>query len=428
MARLVPSILIPYFFLLAVPAAFSQEAKEELALFSLSHYEFQVPGGALSLVDESIAEVFASYGLYAVAPHAYRIDTDGVEQLAETIRSLEEKAEGPPETIRLGPELVEDFPALYEASLAVVPVMVGYRNERVDDRYTANLELTFSFIDIQMGGVSQVVSVAVSGSADTAQGAVQGAADTIADALVSALKNLPEFQIKSGIIDVRGRRVFLSFGKVLGVRPGDEYAIVERDTGDPVETGLIIIDEVKDKISIATLLYSEQELRPDDLVMEIPRSGFDTGAKMRTIILRDEIVSSIGVRQSISRGLFSYRPFIGLDIPFAIDLTPGTPKRTDLPGLIFHLYAGGEMNWYLWKFQFVPSVALGIGPSIPVGDGDALRFSHAGGFAEMVTHYMINRNVKLSFALGYSSWFALSPEAGDSYFGPALGFGATYKY
>jgi hypothetical protein len=41
---------------------------------------------------------------------------------------------------------------------------------------------------------------------------------------------------------------------------------------------------------------------------------------------------------------------------------------------------------------------------------------------------MFNRDFKVQLTAGYSGWFGLSVRSGDSYYGPHIGIGGTYKY
>lgn len=430
-------------------AAQDVQESNSLVVFSLSHYEWQIPGGALSLVDEQIASVFAGLGRYEVTALPYRLDNEGIAQLISEIEKIRDagaedagaedtgteeartdktdtegtdiEKNGQPAAIRLGQEVIPyaDFRLIAEASVAVVPVMSVYSLTEVDGKHTADLLVSFTMLDIASGESLGLTGISVQADGDSGRAAVQTAADGVAPGLLARLDDIPEFRLRGGIIDVRGRRLLLGFGENMGVKPGDEYVLV---SGGQEDSGLLIIQDVKSEISIATLLHSDQLPTPEDNLYQIRRVGLETGVSLRTLYSFDGIVGSAGVRQSFTRGFASYRPIAGLDVPF------GITGSVDLPGLILNFYGGGEINWYLWRYQFVPTAAMGIALSFPVGDSDAFRASHAGGFVELVASYRLHRDINVSLALGFSGWFILSPEAGDSYFGPTFGLGGTYKY
>jgi hypothetical protein len=113
---------------------------------------------------------------------------------------------------------------------------------------------------------------------------------------------------------------------------------------------------------------------------------------------------------------------VGVDVPLSL------LGHVDLPGLIVTIYGGGELVWYLRRFQFVPTAAVGIGGSVPLREDEVFQVSHAGGFVELVASYLFSRDVKVQLSAGYTGWFSLSELSGDSFYGPHIGIGGTYKY
>ena len=409
--------------------------KNDLAVFALSHYQWQIPGGAFSLVDDQIRNVFEGIGRFNVIGMEYRLDTAGIDEFIAKIREVKEQEVSLPETVRLGQEAFTeaDFNRLVGSFIVVVPVMTNYTLERLDrSEHEARIEISFNFIDIENAQSIAYFTIAVDARSDASGKAVRLAADRIAPALVYELRTIPEFQLKTGIIDVRGRQVLLEFGANMGVVRGDEYAIVTDKvlpTGhvSSEETGLLVVKEVKEEISSATLIYSDGRPNVGDQLREVPRVGFDTGANLRAIFSSSDFgptdaVVTIGARQSTSRGFLTYRPIIGIDVPFSL------LGHHYLPGLIVNIYGGGEIVWYLWRFQLVPTAAIGIGGSVPLREGESFQISHAGGFVELVATYLFERDIKISLSLGYSGWFGLTEISGDSYSGPHVGIGGTYKY
>ena len=408
---------------------------EGLAVFSLSHYSWQVPGGAFSLVDEQIEEIFVRFGRFDVISLAYKLDAAGIERLLSTMQEIGGHEGETEETVRLGQEVFSgaDFQTLMGVGVAVVPVTTKYSLERVSqNQFTSRIEVSLTFIDVQKAEVFDSLVVEADARGETARDAVQKAADKIVLGLVPELKGIPEFQLLSGIVSIREPLVYLSFGKNMEVAVGDEYALVaesEAPNGDRVEeeTGLLIVNEVRDELSVATLIYTDDTPSLENRLRAVPRLGLDTGAYARTILAADifgslDVLGAVGVRQSISRGFMRYRPLLGLEVPFLI-----SGERV-FPGLLINVYAGGEINWYLWRLQFVPSMGLGVGGNILFGEGDGFSISHAGGFADMAISYLVGRSVKVSLSVGLTGWFKLSEAAGDSYYGLHFGIGGTFKY
>ena len=409
--------------------------KKEIAVFSLSYYQWQVPGGALSLVDDQIRDVFSGLGRFDVIGMEYRLDSLGVDEFIAKIKEVKERDIELPETVRFGQQAFteEDFRRLVGAFIVVVPVMTSYELEREErEKYVSRIEISFNFIDVESAQGFGYFSLGVEATAESAGGAVRLAADRIAPELVFRLRTIPEFQLKTGVIDVRGRQVFLEFGSNMGVRLGDEYAIVT-DTVLPTgyvtaeETGLLVIKDVKEEISVGTLIYSDGKPDVGDQLREVPRLGFDTAATVRTVLAQSaynptDAVMMLGIRQSTSRGFLTYRPVVGIDVPFSL------LGYVQLPGLIVTMYGGGEIVWYLSRFQFVPTAAVGIGGSVPLREDEGFQISHAGGFVELVASYLFSRDIKVQLSVGYTGWFGLSIRSGDSFYGPHIGIGGTYKY
>ena len=423
---------------LLTTAAFAQNAsdKNDLAVLALSHYQWQIPGGAFSQVNEQIQNVFAGIGRFNVTGVDYRLDSEGIDDFIVKTREVKKNQVALPGMVRLGQEVFTeaDFTRLAGSAIVVVPVVTLYTVDRLEsDEYQARLEVSFNCIDIDAAGSFALFTVEASARADSGGKAVRFAADRIAPALVLELRTIPEFQLMTGIIDTRGRQVLLGFGANMGLGRGDEYTIVTDtvpSTGDvkSEETGLLVIKEVREEISVGTLIYSDGELNVEDQLREVPRIGLDTGLHMRTIFYSStlaneiDVVALIGIRQSTSLGFMTYRPIIGIDFPFSL------LGYADLPGMIINFYGGGEIVWYLYRFQFVPTAAVGISASVPLRDGEVFQLAHAGGFVELVTTYLLGRDIRVTLSLGYSGWFGLTELSGDSYFGPQIGIGGTYKY
>lgn len=229
--------------------------------------------------------------------------------------------------------------------------------------------------------------------------------------------------VERGIIDMQNGNVFLSFGAKSGVERGDEYLVL-----DPDIAGLFIVKEVYEEFSIAKVIFSKAEDEIEGDLSKVSRVGLDTSLYSHVIIHTDafdddvEPVIVFGARQSFLKGLYSIRPFVGLEVPVS------PVESLDLSGLVFELFAGGELSWYLWRFQFVPSAAVGISGSIPLSQDDTVSFSHVGGSVEMSIQFLVSADLRVSLDGGYAAWFAIVPGETDPYWGPMFGLGANYRY
>ena len=236
---------------------------------------------------------------------------------------------------------------------------------------------------------------------------------------------------RTSIVDIDRGNVILGIGREDGVRTGDEYRVVEpvrtvEAVGSRIEVGRIVIKDVDDTVSFANTIYADREWRIGDELEEIDRIGLDTTAYVHmfigsTGISRNfGIAGAVGVRESTSRGLFAFRPFLGVEVPFSITLD------LDLTGITFNVYGGGEINWYIDRFQIVPAVGIGTALGIPLREEERFSFSHFGGFVEAQVNYLLSGDLRIGGEVGYSAWFA--PGVDNSYTGLTVGLGANYRY
>ena len=236
---------------------------------------------------------------------------------------------------------------------------------------------------------------------------------------------------RTSIVDIDRGNVMLGIGRADGVRTGDEYRVVEPvraadAIGSRVEVGRIVIKDVDDSVSFARTIYSERQWQIGDELEEIERIGLDTAAYVHMLVgatgvSRDfGIAGAVGFRESISRGLFAFRPFVGIEVPFSITLD------LDLTGVTFNVYGGGEINWYIDRLQIVPAFGIGTALAIPLREEERFSFSHFGGFVEAQVNLLLSGNLRIGAELGYAAWFA--PGVDNSYTGVTIGLGGIYRY
>ncbi len=433
--RVVPALFV---LLIAGGATFGQQMSEkrDIAVFALSYARWGIPAGALSLVDEQTKEVFVNLGRFNVIGMSYRLESSGIEEFIAKIKEFKEKNVEIPETVRLGKQAFTeaDFNRLVGSFIVVVPTLSYYRSERTDGGgFKVELQTTYTFIDVDRAEATDYFEISTRGSGETLPRAIRAAAEGIGPKLQFELRSIPAFRLRTGIIEVNRGSVLLEFGRNMGVQRGDEYAITETRIlagGHEVtdEVGLLIVKDVDEEISFAKVIYSSRRPQIGDQLKEIPRIGLDTAAYAHIIAGFSPAVGAsgagvtgvIGVRQSTSRGFFSLRPFVGVEIPFGITGGPG------LSGLTANFYAGGELNWYVWRFQLAPAVALGVAGTVPLSEAESFSVSHAGGFIQATGSFLVSRDLKIGVEAGYAAWFGL--HGARSYSGLLAGVAATYKY
>ena len=336
-----------------------------------------------------------------------------------------------PESVRLGEEIFTeaDFNKLIGSFIVVIPVMSYFQINRIKNGdWKAEIETSFTFINVDNYLTFAHFKVKTVGTDKTPRSAVEEASNNISTQLVYELRSIDEFTIKTGIIEVKRSEVLIEFGDNMGVKKGDEYAIISSRilaSGHNLseETGLLVIKEVTDEISYGKIIYSKDKPMAGDQLKEIPRLGFDVSVYAHGIYNSEGsgtavIIPTVGIRSIASRGFFSFRPGFGIELPFSQNLFTSD-------GLPVNVYLGGELDWYLWKLQIVPMAFAGVGGIIPLDQNEDFILSHAGGMVQASISYLVTRDIKIFIEVGYTFWTGLS--AVDTYGGICSGLGGTYK-
>ncbi len=400
--------------------------KKDIAVFNLSYYQWSIPDRVLGNIDEEIRKVFVDLNRFNVIGMTYRLDTNDVNTFIESIKKYKEQNVQIPEKVQMGKEYFTqaDMNRLISSFIVVIPSVAYFNVEKTGSgapgNYKTTLKTSFTFIDVEKIRTISQVFVETTGYADNPNSAIKNAVDNIPEKLVFEIRKIPEFQLRSGVLEVKGDEVIIEFGRNMGVKIGDEYSVIttrilKSGQSFSEDKALLIIKDVNDEVSVAKVIYSKGRIRTGDVVKEIPRFGLDTTPYIH-IAVSDGIYVLIGIRQSVTRGFYRFRPVIGLEIPFPAYNYSGIPVNT---------YLGGEMSFYLWRFQFVTMAGAGIGGSVPVSGSD-FRLTHVGGLADITISYLFDRNMKLVLDTGYLEWIGIS--GAFSYGGIFIGGGLAIKY
>ena len=413
--------------------------KKEIAVFALSYYDYKVPSQALGMVDEQIKNVFVNLGRFKILGMNYRLSGNGVNEFIAKIREFKEQNVEIPEEVQLGQEAFTeaDFNQLVNSFIVVIPVMSYYNLSVNDDGdYKAEIRTNFTLVDVRNIETTAFFTIETDGYSGNAAEAVKSDVDEITIQMQYEIRKIPEFQIKSGIVDVLSRsKVVIQFGSDMGLKKGDEYAIVqteERSSGYTSKSrkALLVIREVEEDHSIAQVVYSKDG-RPmiGEQVQEIPKLGLDTTVYTHALLdffgsgggmtFGDGFDLTVGFRQSFSRGFFLARPLAGLEMPISqiryINAVPLT------------LYGGGELDLWFGRFQLVPTAAAGLNVTFPLTDSDEVYLAHLGFLAQLNFNYLIGDMVRLSLETGYSYFFRVN-QYFDSYGGVLAGLAVQIRY
>lgn len=395
---------------------------------------------AVGAVDEQIRSVFINLGRFDVIGLGHRLDYDNVGAFADALRFYREETAEFPEAVLLGQEAftAEDLERIGGGFIVVIPSVSFYNLTRRDDgNYHATIETSFTFLEVESLATVGQFFVETSASDRDAVTAMRQAVNGIAPQLVHRIRDMDVFRLRTGVLDVAGRSVTIEFGRNMGIRKGDEYAIVQpritpfgHQTMD--EVGIIVIREVREQYSVGELLYAQNGPFIGDQLQEVPRFGADIVVYGNTMVdlAAQRTVFAMGLKAVPSRGYFNFRPLVGMEIPFT-----GT-----VLGLLFplNIYVGGEFNQYLGRVKITPSFAFGIGGGVPFNPdlfGDDFFASHFGGSARLTFNILLNRDTMLFFEGGYARWVGmydgLIPSEltrfFDGYGGILLGAGVTFK-
>jgi hypothetical protein len=453
--------------------AFGQEFSErqEIAIFRLSYYgqpvrepspelRVEVRGrrGSLSVelrgsgdpqtdqlfvrafgaVDERVRSVFTGLGRFDVIGMSQRLTEESVDDFIDVLSEYKRNTTELPEAVLLGQQTFTeaDFRELAGDFVVVVPSVSWYSLTRNDDgSYVAEIETSFTFIDVANLVTFDQFSITTTGVDPQAESAVREAVNGIAGELSFRVRSMPEFQIKTGVLEVDGRQVILEFGRNMGLMPGDEYAIVSSrvlSTGHIAtsETGLIVIREVQEGFSVGEVLYASPRVRVGDQLQEVARRGVELSGYLD--VITDgyaEVTYAAGLRATVSRGFFAWRPQAAAEVPF----------RGIIAGVLLpvNLLVGGEWNYHINRLKLSPALMLGVGGGVPLSDDenlDSFYLSHLGGQARLTGSLLITRDIMLYVEAGFAYWAGLygSPPAAlrdalSSYGGLLIGGGVTFK-
>lgn len=420
-------------FVIFISSGFSQEVseKKEIAIFALSYSGWSIPDEALGLVDQSIQNVFISLNRFNVIGTQYRLKAADVSAFIDEIKKVKSENVEIPEGVRLGEQTFTeaDFNKLTGSFIIVVPVMSYYDLQSDNSgNYAAEIETSFTFINVAEGRAMASFQIKTSGTDDTPKSAVKAAVEGIPLQLSYEIRKIPEFQLKTGVVDFIGKDVVLELGQNMGVKPGDEYRIVSEQvlpSGRVIKknNGLLVVKEVYDEVSTAQVFYSSRKPQIGDQLAEVPRLGFETPVYVNYIASEKPVVT-LGFRQIVTRGFFSFRPFMGAEVPLG--------ANNDLFILFpVNVYLGGELNWYWGRLHLTPSADVAMGLLLPIIKSeytdDVVIYSSIGGHARFTVSYMVSDSMKVFAEGGYTAMFAVT-NLFDSYSGPFVGAGITLKY
>lgn len=393
---------------------------------------------ALGAVDERIRSTFINLGRFDIIGMSQRLTHQGVDDFIDVLTEFRQFQTELPEAVLLGQETFTetDFQQLVGGFVVVVPSVSWYSLTRLENgAFEAEIETSFTFINVENLTTFDQFFVTTSGVDDVSEMAVKEAVDAISSELTFKLRSMSEFQIKTGILEVDGRGVILEFGRNMGLRPGDEYAIVSNrvlSSGHiaSTETGLLVIRDVQDGFSTGQVLYANPRAAVGDQLQEVARRGVELSGYLDGITNGlNDVTYAVGARAVASRGFYAWRPHVAVEIPLR-----GLIAESFLP---MNVLLGGEWNLYFGRLKVTPGAAVGVGGAVPLSSDDELEsfyLSHIGGQIRAIGSVLITRDIQLFVQTGFVLWgsvvdssvAAAIPQLG-SYSGLLIGGGITFK-
>ena len=391
------------------PALGAQQVSQDkdIAVFRLSYSQWDIPDSVLGAVDEEIRGTFLELGRFNVLGLSRRLEPGALDAFCDAIRQYRAERVELPQEVQLGREVFTqaDFELLAGSLLVVVPSVAGYLLEASGAGFHVMLKTSFTFINMEQDRSFVRVFVESEGSEESPEGAAGRAMDGIAPRLASELRRIPELQLKTGVLEVHGSAVTLEPGRKLGVRVGDEYLLVSSrvlDSGKTLtsETGLLVVKEVNDEVSVGRLIYAGPGLREGDPLRELPLLGMETTPYVHLasgLLHPRGLMALAGLRQSVSRGFYAFRPIFGLEAPLMPNILAALP---------LNLYLGAEYVIRMGRLRVAPHASLGVGGAYFVRK---FAFTHIGGTTGLNLSYLFANKLLFLLEAGYLSWFSLIP-------------------
>jgi hypothetical protein len=448
-----------------VAPSFGQEVtvKKDIAVFALSTYDATVPAAVMGSVDAAIQGVFINLGRFNVLGMTYRLGKGDVDAFVAKIKDFKQNNVQIPEKVQMGKEFFTeaDLNKIIGAFIVVIPSVTFFAVENnastsssssskassatsavksalggstapkdTKGSYHAKLQSSFTFVDIEKMTAFAQVNLETDGYDDNSDMAAKEAVDDIPTQLTYEIRKIETFKLKTGVVEVQGRTIIIELGRGMGVQLGDEYEIVGSRvlaSGKTLSTrtGLVVIREVSDEVSIAQIIYAAPKPQVGDQLKEFPLLGATVlpyAQIMLGSVMGSENVFLPGVRAVWNRGLFRFKPQVGVQVPIGV---PGL----GLSGgwLPVDLYVGGEMDLYLGRLQINPMVNVGLGGAIPISSSNQdFALSHFGFSAAVNATFLLADKLKLSLDGGFAYWIDLEGLNRD-YYGPLAGVGVEFK-
>ena len=422
--------------------------KQDVAVFALGYYGYNIPLEVLANVDAEIQGVFVNLGRFNVLGQTERFSSKDVQEFINLIQTAKQNNTPLPDEVKFGDvQLTEGLlKKLYGAFVVVIPTIVDFKVEKPNNEYQARIKTSVAFLNVAEGTTIGMANIETTGtSRETQTKAVAEAINAIPVQLTYEVRKIPAFTLRTQVLQADAFEAKMQFGTDMGVVVGDEYVVVKRSTigglVDEREDGLLVIKDVGPQVSTAAVRYAGPTLKEGAQLREVPRLGVDAepylyymnyfgtvyGWDLGTQNLTPTNgVLAAGLKVAVSRGFYDVRPVVGIQLNFDPALW--------LPVIA---YAGVEYNLYLRRLALTGTAALAGASNAIVrileenlSESDDPWFTHYGIKLNAGASYLISRDMRIFANVGLDYLLGLANSLGgpfQSYGGYGIAAGVAFK-
>lgn len=405
-------------------AAQQVSQKQDLTIFDISFYGPNIDRRLVEGVDARIRQVFVNLGRFNVIGLTYRLDAVNVEDFLNKIRAAKESNVYIPIQFQTGQALFTEaeYNKLINSFILVIPQINNFSVDRRGGNFVVSVETSFTVIDARTMTAIREIVIETEGTARTENEARREAVNAIPPRLQFEIRSIPQFRIRSGVLEIGFNEAIIELGRNMGINVGDEYVIQRKSTvagfENVEETGLIIIKDVQERFSRGVIIFGNPQI--GDPVEELPRFGADIvpylTIGMRSLlnkgILSDDDankqVFNIGLKIIVTQGFFDTRPFVALEY---------TQSDLGFLGFFFipvNAWIGAEYTLYFNRLTVNPGIAVGAtGIYFLWSDADEpLTYSHIGVQGRVNGSILLGRDVKFGGTFGARFMLGIFPGFG----------------
>ncbi len=422
--------------------------KKDVAIFALGYYGFAIPLEGLGNIDSEIQKVFVDLGRFNIIGVTQRLSSGGLDQFIATLKKAKEANFVMPDKYQFGEAIMTEaeFNKLLGAFIVAAPVVSSFNSfyDQKKGQFETDIKTNVTFIDVSAGGTTiGIAQIETTGTDKSNQAkSIGNAVNAIPMQLQFEIRKVPAFTLNTRVLTVSGSEIKLQLGQNMGIRLGDEYAVIIGGTvegfKDESEQGLVIIKNVGAEVSTGQVLYSSARLTKDIQLREVPRLGLDfepflhivSGKKLDVVVDPKGDTGSntiLGFRVPLSRGFFGFRPFVAVELPLN-----GIRQIFTVSIIPINVLLGGEFRLHLGRLSVTPYGGVGasyiyVSEAITGTDYQTEYVPHIGAQAFVNLSYLVTRDMSIFADVGFEYWASLNTNLYTSYGGLGVGGGVSFK-